>query len=99
MSSNAPTKDLMWVNFFEFSYNNYTEEFTEENRKHFRHPYLGHSPKLRWDQDLWIDLTKQIADAGGNAVMLHLGDGIKYESHPEIAVDDAWSIAELKAEI
>jgi hypothetical protein len=99
MSTKPPATDLLWVNFFEFSYNNYTESISDEDKNRFRHPNLVYSPKLRWDQDLWVDLTKQMADAGGNAVMLHLGDGIRYESHPELAVDDAWSVGDLKAEI
>ena len=90
--------ELMWANFFEFSYNNYSEKtphwFNYHNNQH-----LSYSPTLRWDQALWEDLTRQMAAAGCNTILLHLGDAIRYESHPEIAVDGAWSPLELKGEI
>ena len=91
-------QDLLWVNFFEFSYNNYSERLSPAQMQRFRHPYLSHSSNLRWDQNLWVDLTHQIAQAGGNAIMLHLGDGIRWRSAPEIAVADAWSIEDVQAE-
>ena len=31
-----------------------------------------------------------------NMVVIDLGDGVKYESHPEIAVKGAWSTTELR---
>jgi hypothetical protein len=96
MTGNAP--DLLWTNFFEFSYNNYSERLSPAQKARYGHSYLDHSPKLRWDQNLWVDLTHQMARAGGNSVMLHLGDGIRWRSHPEIAVEDAWSIDDLQAE-
>jgi len=40
-----------------------------------------------------------MADAGMNMVIIDLGDGVKYESHPEIAVYDAWSVDRLKREL
>jgi hypothetical protein len=89
---------LLWANFFEFSYNNYTEN-QPDWFNFLDNDELEYQPYLRWDQQLWEELTKQIAAAGGNAILLHLGDGIKYDSHPEIAVEGAWTPGELKAEI
>jgi hypothetical protein len=98
MTSNEKAPDLLWANFFEFSYNNYTEKQPEWFDYH-RNDELSYSPTLRWDQDLWEDLTRQMAEGGCNAILLHLGDGIKYDSHPEIAVEGAWTPNELKGEI
>ncbi len=56
-------------------------------------------PELRFDRRLWDDLLKQMPEAGMNMVVIDLGDGVKYESHPEIAVKGAWSTAELQAEL
>jgi hypothetical protein len=60
--------------------------------------YRRASPKLRFDEKLWRDLTQRMADAGMNMVVLDLGDGVKYQSHPEIAVEGAWSVGRLKEE-
>ncbi len=56
-------------------------------------------PELRFDHGLWDDLLKQMQQARLNLVVLDLGDGVKYESHPEIAVKGAWSTAELRREL
>lgn len=55
-------------------------------------------PYLRFDEALWKELTQRMADHGLNMVVLDLGDGVKYDSHPEIAVDNAWSPERLKEE-
>jgi hypothetical protein len=89
--------DLIWSNFFQFSYNSYTED--AERCGWTGHPDIGYKPHLRWDAKLWDDLTRQMVDAGVNQVIFSLGDGIKYDSHPEIAVDGAWTPKEMRAEI
>ena len=48
-------------------------------------------PYLRCDDRLWSDLTARMAAAGMNLLLIDLGDGVRYESHPEIAVANAWS--------
>lgn len=90
--------DLMWSNFFQFSYNSYSEYVPERGYHNPKTPDLSVSPRLRWDDKLWDDLTKQMVEAGANQVIFSLGDGIRYDSHPEIAVEGAWTPAEMKAE-
>lgn len=60
--------------------------------------YYHASPKLRFEENLWRELTQRMADGGLNMVVLDLGDAIRYESHPEIAVEDAWSPRRLREE-
>jgi hypothetical protein len=40
-----------------------------------------------------------MAKQGVNMVVIDLGDAVKYESHPEIAVNNAWSTTRLKQEL
>jgi hypothetical protein len=56
-------------------------------------------PYLRCDRSLWNDLTAQMADAGMNLLIIDLGEGVQYESHPELAVKGSWTGDELKAEL
>ena len=56
-------------------------------------------PELRFDRSLWDDLLKKMQQAGLNLLVIDLGDGVKYESHPEIAVKGAWSTADLRSEL
>ncbi len=55
-------------------------------------------PRLRFEDAFWCELTTRMADAGCNAVVLDLGDGIRYRSHPEIAVEGAWEPQRLEDE-
>ena len=54
---------------------------------------------LHFDESLWNDILPAMQKAGMNMVVLDLGDGVKYESHPEIAVKNAWSVKKLKNEL
>jgi hypothetical protein len=58
-----------------------------------------YQPELRFERSLWADILKRMQEAGMNLLVLDLGDGVKYESHPEIAVKGAWSTAELRGEL
>jgi predicted nuclease with RNAse H fold len=56
-------------------------------------------PELRWDEVVWQDTVDAMVAAGVNQVILDLGDGVKYESHPEIAVKKAWTPKRLRREL
>ena len=59
----------------------------------------GYRPFLTFDNDTWDAILQSMVDAGLNMVIMDLGDAIKYESHPEIAVENAWSVKRLKSEL
>lgn len=48
---------------------------------------------------LWNDILIKMAEVGMNMVVIDLGDAIRYDSHPEIAVKNAWSPARLREEL
>jgi len=54
---------------------------------------------LRFDQGLWNELLPKMVENGVNMVVIELGDGVKFESHPEIAVNGAWSVNHLRQEL
>ncbi len=56
-------------------------------------------PYLRFDDGLWREIAGKMAAAGMNMVVLDLGDGVRYASHPEIAVKGAWTAARLRREL
>ncbi len=57
------------------------------------------APELTCDDDLWQELTQRMADNGLDLLMIDLGDGIVYDSHPEIAVVNAWTRSRLREEL
>jgi len=62
-------------------------------------PYAVARPYMRFDTSLWNDLVKRIAEAGLNMVVIDLGEGVKYESHPELAVRGSWTTKRLSREL
>lgn len=75
----------------DYKYTNYKEACAWAMRAY--RPYLIN------DDNTWDAILKNMADAGMNMVIIDLGDAIKYDSHPEIAIKNAWSIDKLKAEL
>jgi len=61
--------------------------------------YGIYQPTLRFDEGLWNELLDEVPRAGVNVVVIDLGDGVQYRSHPEIAVQGAWSATKLKEEL
>lgn len=61
--------------------------------------FINASPDLRFDQDLWDDLLQFSAASGVNMFVLDIGEGMRYESHPELAANGAWSTVVMRREI
>ena len=67
---------------------------------------LARQPDFFWRHDdffcedsLWRDITQRMSEGGLNMVVIDLGDGVRYQSHPEIAVQGAWTVAKTKEEL
>lgn len=56
-------------------------------------------PELRVNQKTWDDSLKTMAEEGMNMVVITMGNAVKYQTHPEIAVRNAWSVARLRSEL
>jgi hypothetical protein len=61
--------------------------------------HISARPYLRVDTSLWNDVLVRMVTEGLNTVVIDLGDGIRYSSHPEIAVQGAWSPTRLRDEL
>jgi len=107
-SQQQPEQKMIWANLLHLSYNmwedNTTPKYKDDNYKcttcqearEWAHCFRT---DLTFDDAVWDILLKHMVAAGMNMVIIDLGDGIKYESHPEIAVNNAWTPAKLKIEL
>ena len=59
----------------------------------------GWADTLLTEDPVWRRVTAHFAECGGNMLVIDLGDGVRYHSHPEIAVGGAWSVRKLKNEL
>ena len=57
------------------------------------------SQKLRFDRELWREYADKLLACGSNAIVIDLGDAMIYDSHPEIAVEGAFTKAEMIDEL
>ena len=91
--------NMIWANLIHLSFNMW-EDRDEPSFVGLEYgPARWYRPYLTFDEELWQRLTRRMAETGFTMVVIDLGDGVKYESHPEIAVEDAWSTAKLCNEI
>jgi hypothetical protein len=61
--------------------------------------YFGGKPFMRFDDRVWEEVLQKMVQAGQNMVVIDLGDGVVYHSHPEIAVKNAWNVSRLQHEL
>ena len=55
--------------------------------------------KLRNRDDLWRKATDYAAAKGMNMIVIDVGEGLVYPSHPELAIEGSWTPERLKAEL
>ena len=86
---------MIFANLLHLSYN----MWCDWDNPALTSPYNPARPYLRFDDNLWVELLSAMKNAGLNMVVIDLGDGVAYESHPEIAVKGAWSRSRLRDEL
>jgi hypothetical protein len=83
----------IWAFLLHLSFNMW-EEYISPHR-----PFRGYRPDLELSESLWKDAVDKMAGEGMNVIVIDLGDAVRYESHPEIAVHHAWTTARLGREL
>ena len=96
MSARHP---MLWGCFFHLGYNTYADRDDPAWFARANNPHLSARSRLRFDRGLWHDVVDKMVASGLNTVVLGLNEGVRYASHPEIAAEDAWTTAELRAEL
>lgn len=54
---------------------------------------------MEFDRNVWNKIVDKCVEYGYTGIVLDVGDGMKYKSHPEIAIDGAWSREEMQEEV
>ncbi len=73
---------------------------TPENDGPFQCQSTGHyQNKMLTERDTWRRVVDQLPSFGINALVIDLGEGVSYECHPELGIEGAWTVAELKEEL
>jgi hypothetical protein len=56
-------------------------------------------PELDFDDAAWDKLLEEAVQYGFNQIVLDLGEGVQYQTHPELARKGAWSTDRVRAEV
>ncbi len=96
----APAGDgMIWGMMMQLGHNMWGEQplvgepKTEEERDKYARDFN------RTDQKLWDEVTEYAAKKGVNMLLIDLGEGMIYPSHPELAVNGSWSPDKMKKEL
>jgi hypothetical protein len=96
--------NMMWAYLIHLGFNMWEEQDAkplygmEKGRKRIL-DFRRAQPYLRFDEELWNELLREMKKIGINMLVIDLGEGVQYESHPEISVKGSWSVKKLKQEI
>ncbi|MBQ6615323.1 MAG: hypothetical protein IJH67_03040 [Thermoguttaceae bacterium] len=87
-----PAKEgqFIWGNMLNLGHNMWGDSTTA---------YTPKTDKLLCQDAIWEKLTNQMQAAGLNLLLIDLGEGIQYQSHPELAIEGSWSIEKLQKEL
>ncbi len=104
--------EKIWAYLIHLGMNNWMEkdetpgayEGAETVKSYFAHggeecSFRCASDKVRCNKKYFRAIVDKAAKAGVNTIVIDLAEGVKYESHPELAAEGAWTVAELSEEI
>ena len=88
-------ENMMWTFFIYLSKHMWNEPSSPP-----KYEYLpSYDEYNRTDPDTWDEIVRFIAERKYNTVIIDVGDGLKFESHPEISAPDAWDKDFLKKKL
>ncbi len=61
--------------------------------------WLPKKEGIMFDDDFWSYVLEESSKTGINTIILDIGDGIQFASHPEISLKDAWSRGRVRQEV
>lgn len=85
----------LWEDYTHKGYemDDYPADFSEAEVRKWAHMFR---PNLTCETDVWDRVIDHLGQSGANMVVVDLADGVKYKSHPEIAVKGAWTPKQVK---
>jgi len=88
---------MIWSHLVHVGFNFWDDRPESESLQELHHRLRSDS--LRCDDRTWDGFVEVMAEAGANQVVIDLGEGVRFDSHPDLAVADAWSKDRLAKEL
>ena len=93
----AENKNFMWSTLVHLGSNMWNEEGNTNGREHRSTPCA--SPVFLFNRECWDAHMQELRDAGVNTLIIDIGEALRYESHPEIAVEGSWDRETMEKEV
>lgn len=61
--------------------------------------WFTEAPALEFEEEVWQRIVKNAEELGFNQIVLDLGEGVHYASHPELAHPGAWTRERVREEV
>ena len=92
-------KSAIWAYLLHLGYNMWEDRGPDHRLAEGEKP--GYPPRtyLRCETPVWNRIIKMMAGAGMNMAVIDLGEGVRYESHPELGVRNSWTPERLQKEL
>lgn len=84
--------EMIWAYLIHLSTNMWGDPGSHEK-------YSRYESRLITDEDVWNKVVAFLPACGINTLVIDVGDAVQYASHPEIAIEGAWSRQQLKQEL
>ncbi len=91
--------DFMWGVLVHLGTNMWYEPWDKGHEAFTQLWEIPGSDKMRLDKNVWDEYMIYLKECGVNTIVLDLGDGMIYDSHPEIAIEGSWTKDEMRAEL
>ena len=90
---------MLWSFFMNLGCNMWEDKWSPHKKPIQAEIQSRYYETLPTDREVWRRVVDQLPDFGVNAVVIDLGEGLRYESHPELANEGSWTREELVAEL
>jgi len=81
-------KEKLWIYYMYLSDHMWEDESSPPFGLYLPKPY---KEEISTQMEAWDEIINFLPSQGFNAVLVDVGDGIQYETHPEISAPNAWS--------
>ena len=98
----TPASEPMWGLLIHLGYNFWCDTMPTYWANHPTPEMLknrGSADHLRFDEATWRRVSAKLPECGINTVVIDLGEGLVYPSHPELAVRGSWTAERLEREL
>ena len=90
-------KDMMWTFMIKLGSNMWQKK--DSPRPYYTEPEFCYHKEVLCDKEIWRKVTDFLPGCGINTVLIDVGEGVKLDSHPELANPGSWEKSEVAAEL